>query len=98
AIGLLRTQTADFGRLSLVINRHHRRYHHGRAEIEWTLGVPVAAVVPDDPESARRALSAQRPLVSLQRSRAGRAVQDLAASLDRGDILTSRGQPGGSST
>lgn len=87
ALGLLRTHL-QLGpeRVALIINRHDRRYHHGRAEIEWALGVATAAVIPYDHGGAQRALAAQRPLVLAGRSRAGRALLDLAERVHGGDI------------
>jgi MinD-like ATPase involved in chromosome partitioning or flagellar assembly len=68
----------DRARIALVVNRHDRRYHHGRAEIEWALGVPAAAVLPWDYAAAQRALAAQRPVVLDRPSPLGRALLDLA--------------------
>jgi Mrp family chromosome partitioning ATPase len=65
-------------RIGLVLNRHDPRLHHGRSEVERALGIPMAAVVPYDHRSVQDALSTQRPLVSGRRSRAGRALRDLA--------------------
>ncbi|HET7772106.1 MAG TPA: hypothetical protein VFN74_25260 [Chloroflexota bacterium] len=73
--------------LALVLNRHDRRHHHGRAEIEWNLGVPAAAVVPFDQAGAQRTLAGARPLVLDDRSRAGRALLELAGRLHGGQLL-----------
>jgi Flp pilus assembly CpaE family ATPase len=73
--------------VALVINRHDRRYHHGRREIEWALGAPAAAVVPYDHRGVQRALAAQRPLVMERRTRAGRALLDLAARAHGGRVV-----------
>lgn len=88
ALGLLRTHVPVPGeKLALILNRHDRRYHHGRADIEWALGVPAAAVIPHDHRAVQRALAAQRPLVLEARSRAGRAVLDLAERVHGGSIV-----------
>jgi Mrp family chromosome partitioning ATPase len=93
ALGQLHTQApAALARTALIINRHHSRFHHSGAEIAWALGLPVAMVVPDDPEGARRALALQRPLAFERRSRAGRAYHELEHRLDRGAILPPAGE------
>jgi hypothetical protein len=71
----------------LIINRHDRRYHHGRSEIMWALGAPTAAVIPFDHGGVQRALGAQRPIVLDGRSRAARALLDLAERLHGGSIV-----------
>ena len=73
-------------RLAVVLNRHDRRHHHGRAEIEWALELPTAAVIPFDHHPAQRALDRQQPLLLVGRSRAGRALLALAERLHRGQI------------
>ena len=100
-VGLWRGRTA-LGRLAagpdrraLVINRHDRRRHHARSEIEWALGVPAAAVIPHDDAGAQRALLAQRPIVLDPRSRAGRACLDLAERLHGGQVLLPPETPSG---
>ena len=87
ALGLLKN-TLQLGpdRVALVINRHDRRYHHGRTEIEWALGLPAAGVIPYDHGAAERALAAQTPLV-MEGGRAGRALLELAERVHRGSIL-----------
>jgi len=57
-VGLSRARTAlarleapiglDPERVALVVNRHDERFHHGRAEIDWGLERPVAAMIPYD--------------------------------------------------
>jgi Flp pilus assembly CpaE family ATPase len=73
-------------RTALVINRHQARHHNGRVEIEASFGTAAAAVIPDDPVAAQRALADQRPLVLDARSRAGRALIDLAERICAGRI------------
>src|SRR5262249_37485686 len=64
ALGLLqRHLQVPPERVALVINRHDRRHHHSRAEIEWALGRATAAVLPHDHGGVQRALAAQQPLV-----------------------------------
>ena len=87
ALGLLQAHQIDVERVALVVNRHDRRYHHGRGEIEWALNLPTAVVVPYDHRGVQRALAVQRPLVLDDRSRAGRAVFDLAQRVHGGEIL-----------
>ncbi|MCL5108051.1 MAG: hypothetical protein M1401_04150, partial [Chloroflexi bacterium] len=74
-------------RLALVVNGHDRHFHHGRAEIEWALGIPAAAVVPYDHAAAQRALAAQRPLLLDSRGPAARALLDLAERVHGGRVL-----------
>ncbi len=74
-------------RVALIVNRHDRRYHHGREEIEWALGIPTAAVIPYDHRGVQRALLAQQPLVLDRRSRAARALLDLAERVHGGNIV-----------
>ncbi len=88
ALGVLQNQFAlGTERIALLINRHDRRYHHSRVEIEWALGLPTAAIVPYDHGSLQRALAAQRPLILESRSRAGRALVDLAELIHGGSIV-----------
>jgi Flp pilus assembly CpaE family ATPase len=87
--GLKLLQTAagvGLDRVALVVNRHDRRRHHGRAEVEWALGVATAAVVPDDPVGVQRAVAAQRPVVLEGKSRAGHVLLDLAERLHGGEV------------
>jgi MinD-like ATPase involved in chromosome partitioning or flagellar assembly len=87
-LGLLQNQLAlGSERLALLINGHDRRYHHSRAEIEWALGLPTAAVIPFDHGSVQRALAAQHPLILERRSRAGHALVDLAERVHGDTIL-----------
>lgn len=95
-VGLWRAQTGlklvqsslgvSLDRVALVLNRHDRRCHHSRAEVEWALGVAMAAVVPNDPAGVQRAVAAQRPVVLEGQSRAGRALLDLAERLHGGEV------------
>lgn len=88
ALGLLKTHVSvDPERVALILNRHDRRYHHGRGEIEWALGTPTAVMVPFDHGGVQRALAAQRPVVLDERSRAGRALLDLAERVHGGGIV-----------
>ncbi|MCA1644319.1 MAG: hypothetical protein LC797_02235 [Chloroflexi bacterium] len=90
-VGLWHTRTAldqlerhlgvERQQVQLVLNRHDDRFHHGRSEVAWHLGAPVAAVIPFDHAAAQRAISQQRPLVVESKSRASRAVVGLAESV-----------------
>lgn len=79
--GLKNRLGVSVDRVELIINGHDRRYHHDVTEIEWALGLVAAAVIPYDHDGVERALLAQRPLVLDRRSRAARALLDLAACL-----------------
>jgi MinD-like ATPase involved in chromosome partitioning or flagellar assembly len=87
SLGLLQAHQIDLERVALIVNRHDRRYHHGRTEVEWALNLPTAAVIPYDHRNAQRALAAQRPLVLEDRSRAGRSLIDLAERVHGGEVL-----------
>jgi MinD-like ATPase involved in chromosome partitioning or flagellar assembly len=73
-------------RVALVLNRYDGRYHHDRREIEWALGVPVAGVIPCDHAAAHRATEVQQPLAADPRSRAGRALLDLAGRVHQNRV------------
>jgi len=73
-------------RFALIVNHHDRRHGHSRTEIEWALNLPVAALVPNDHGGLQRALRDQRPLVLDNRSRAARALLDLAGRVYGGSI------------
>ncbi|HLZ27487.1 MAG TPA: hypothetical protein VKV73_09215 [Chloroflexota bacterium] len=72
--------------VSLVLNRHDSRYHHGQSEVAWHLGAPIAAVVPFDQPASQRAIAEQRPLVVDPTSRASRALISLAERLHNGKL------------
>jgi len=76
--------------VTLVINRYDPRYHYGRAEIEWSLGLRSSAVVPHDHRAVQRALAAQQPVLLEPRSRAAHALLDLATRLHQGSIVLPR--------
>jgi Flp pilus assembly CpaE family ATPase len=86
-LALLGAFGVDQEKVALVLNRHDRRAHWGRSEVERHLGRPVAAVVPCDHARAARAARAQRPLVLDRRSRAARALLDLAGRVHGGRVL-----------
>jgi MinD superfamily P-loop ATPase len=73
-------------RVHLVLNRYDARFHHSRQEVEWHLGVPVAAVIPLDHAAMQRALSEQRPVVLDTRTRAARALLSLAERMNAGKL------------
>ena len=77
----------DQERIALVINRHDRKHHYGRNEIEWALGTPAAAVIPWDYKGMQKGLAEQRPVVLVGRSRAAHALLDLAERIHGGSIL-----------
>jgi len=87
ALGLLRGQLAlPTERVALLVNRHDERFHHGRAEIEWALGAPAAAVLPYDHTGAERAIAEHRPMVLDQGSKAGFYLLELAGRVHGGRI------------
>lgn len=77
-------------RMALVVTRYDRRFHQSPVQIGWNVGVPIAALVPDDRRHAERAVSAQQALLFERRSRAGRALLELADRLYGGDIILPR--------
>jgi MinD-like ATPase involved in chromosome partitioning or flagellar assembly len=76
----------DPDRVALVINRHSRRLHHSRGEIEWALGLATAATIPNDHEAVQSALSAQRPLILHGRGPVARSLLDLAERMHGGTV------------
>lgn len=79
ALALLRDDLhVDHERLAVVVNRYERRFDHSRAEIEWALGLPLAAIVPYDHAAVRRAMVLQQPLVCVSRGPGTRALLDLS--------------------
>jgi MinD-like ATPase involved in chromosome partitioning or flagellar assembly len=87
ALGLLRGQLGLAPeRIALIVNRHDARFHHGRAEIEWALGTPSAALIPYDHTGAERAIAEHRPMVLDQGSKAGFYLLDLAGRVHGGRI------------
>ena len=76
----------DQDHVALIVNRHDRRFHHRQAEIEWALGLPTAAVIPNDQAGVQRALAEQHPLVLSGRGPAARALLDLAERVHGGTI------------
>jgi hypothetical protein len=86
-LGLLQTHLQiSPERVALIVNRHDPRFHHGRTEIEWALGVKSACFVPYDHLGIERALAAQRPAV-LGRGAAGKALLDLAERIHGGKVM-----------
>lgn len=81
-------------RVALVVNRHDRRRHPGRREIEWGLGRPLAALVPHDHAGVGRAKAARRPVVLERCSRAGRALLELAGRVHGGAVALPPDPPG----
>jgi MinD-like ATPase involved in chromosome partitioning or flagellar assembly len=95
ALARLETQLqVDRQRVALIVNRHDRRYHHSRAEIEWALGIPTAAVLPWDHAGAQRAVAAQRPVVLNGPNRLGRGLLELADRVHGGKVVLPR-EPAG---
>jgi pilus assembly protein CpaE len=87
ALALLRDDLhVDQERLAVVINRYERRFDHSRVEIEWALGLPLAAIVPYDHAAVRRAMVLQQPLVCVSRGPAARSLLDLSERVYGGAI------------
>jgi MinD-like ATPase involved in chromosome partitioning or flagellar assembly len=84
-------QQLDIARdqMSLVINRHDRRHHHSKDEIEWHLGVASAQVIPRDHAGMERAVAEQNPVVVYPNSRAARAILTLAERIHQGRVRLS---------
>ncbi len=80
-------------RVALVLNGYDRRYHHDVAAVSRVLGVPVAAVLPHDFRGVQRALAEQRPIIFDRRSKAGRAMLDLAGRIHGGSIVVPVTEP-----
>jgi MinD-like ATPase involved in chromosome partitioning or flagellar assembly len=88
AFGLIRDQLQiDATRVALVLNRYDGHFHHSRVEIEWTLGLGTAAVVPFDHAAMQRSIAAQRPLVLEPKSRAAQSILDLAGRIHGGKLV-----------
>ncbi len=66
---------AGGARIRAAVNRREGRDHYGRREVERALGIPVAGVVREERETARRAVALQLPLPAV----GGRVVSDLRA-------------------
>lgn len=84
---LARHPGVEDGRIALIVNRHDRRLHPGRREIEWGLDRLVAAILPHDHGGVARARRDRRPVVLDRRSRVGRAVLELAGRIHGGTIV-----------
>lgn len=86
-LGLLHGQLGiDRERLALIVNRHDRRFHHGQSEIEWAIGLPASALIPNDQVAVQRSHAAQRPLILSGRGAAARSLLDLAERVHGGAI------------
>ena len=98
ALDLLERQLGvERSSVEIVLNGFDARHHHGRAEVEWHLGAPVAAVVPFDHAATQRAIAAQQPLVHASSGRASRGLIELAEHLHHrtlGAPRTSDATPG----
>ncbi len=81
-----RLTSAPRERVALMVNRHDRRRHQGRREIEWGLGRSLAALVPYDHAGVERAKQARHSVVLDGRSPAGRGLLELASRIHGGGI------------
>jgi Flp pilus assembly CpaE family ATPase len=86
ALGALATLGCDERRIALIANQYDRRRHPRRTELEWGLDRAVAALVPYDHAGLARAQAACQPVVLATRSRAGRALLDLAGRVYGGRL------------
>lgn len=84
-------------RLALVVNRHDQRLHEPLSSIGRLTRLPVAALIPEDHRQAQLAIVAQRPLVFQRRSRAARALLELADRVHGGPIDLADERPAGAS-
>jgi MinD-like ATPase involved in chromosome partitioning or flagellar assembly len=85
----------DPDRVAVVVNRHSRRLHHSQAEIEWALGLAMAAVIPYDHMAVQGAVSVQRPLILGGRGPAAKSLLDLAERIYGGTVTLPPEQPRG---
>jgi len=69
------------------VTHYDGHIHQSPAHIGWNVGVPVAALVPNDRRYVERAVAAQRALLFERRSQAGRALLELADRLYSGNII-----------
>ena len=88
ALPALREQ-AGGARLRAAVNRRAGRLHYSAREVERALGLPVAGVVREDAESARRAVWRQIPLPAAE-GRASADLHALAAALRGPDAVAPR--------
>lgn len=72
--------------LSVVINQHRTHKDYDRAELEFSLGEQLCAVLPFDPGASWRAVEAQQPVVFDQRSALARSLLQLAERLRFGQL------------
>jgi MinD-like ATPase involved in chromosome partitioning or flagellar assembly len=72
--------------LGLVVNQHRAHQDYDRAQIEFTFGEPLSAVLPFDPNACWRALEHQRPVVFDGRSPLGRALVRFAERVHGGQV------------
>jgi Flp pilus assembly CpaE family ATPase len=73
-------------RVALVVNRHSRHLHHKQVEIEWALGLALAAMIPYDHDAIQSSLAMQRPLLFTSRGAAARSLLDLAERTHGGTV------------
>ncbi len=74
-------------RVALIVNRHDHRRHQGYHALEWSLGRPLAALLPYDHAGAMRAKATRQSVVLDRRSKAGRALLELAGRVHGGAIM-----------
>ncbi len=84
----------DRERMSLIVNRHDRRFHHALDEIEWHLGAAAAQVIPQDYAGLQKAIAEQTAVVADPTSRAARAILELAERIHQGRVRLPAGEPG----
>lgn len=81
-------------RMSLIVNRHDRRFHHAVDEIEWHLGAAAALVIPQEYAALQKAIAEQNPVVVDPTSRAARAILELAERIHHGRVRLAPAEPG----
>src|SRR6185312_10056641 len=69
-----------------VVNQHRAHKDYDRAELEFSLGEQLSAVLPFDPNSCWRAVEEQRAVVFGQRSSFARSMLQFAERLHGGQL------------
>jgi len=72
--------------LGAVMNQHRAHKDYDRAELEFSLGEQLSAVLPFDPRACWQAVEEQRPVVFDQRSTLTRSLLEFAERLHGGQL------------
>lgn len=76
--------------LGAIVNQHRAHKDYDRAQLEFSLGEQLSAVLPFDPSACWRAVEEQRPVVFDQRSSLGRALLQFAERAHGGQLQLPR--------